>query len=267
VDQETDTPVLVARSGHVLVITLNRPQARNAVNRTTHLAVGLALETAEHDPGIRAVILTGAGDLAFCAGADLKAVARGEALQPDDPVQQGWGFAGYCSHPISKPTIAAVNGLAVGGGTELVLASDLAVAVETASFGLPEVKRGIFAGGGGAFRLPEQVPRKVAMEILLTGEPLSARRALEIGLINAVVPAGQALEAALRLAERVCANAPLAVQVSKRLALGMVDGAIAREAPCWAQSKAESRMLMRSEDAREGPRAFAEKRTPRWLGR
>ena len=162
-----------ARAG-AEVITLNRPAARNAVNLAVALGVGDVLEQAEHDRDIWAVVLTGAGNQAFCAGADLKSVARGESLSPADPVRAAWGFAGYVSHHVSKPTIAAVNGFALGGGTELALASDLVVAAESASFGLPEVKRGILAGAGGVFRLPAQIPKKVAMEMILTGEPIGA---------------------------------------------------------------------------------------------
>ena len=256
--------VLSERHGHVLVVTINRPQAMNAVDRSVHVGIGQALRLAGEDPEIRAVILTGAGDRAFCAGADLKAVARGEALLPDDPVQKAWGFAGYVAHHIGKPTIAAVNGFALGGGTELTLASDLAVAVETASFGLPEVKRGIYAGAGGAFRLGAQLPRKIAMEMLLTGDPIDAHRALSLGLVNAVVAPGRLMDAALALAARITVNAPLSVQASKRIALGIVDGRIAGEAASWAQSLAEGDVLMRSADAAEGPRAFGEKRAPNW---
>jgi len=266
--QDSTLPaVLVDRDQNVMIITINRPDARNAINQAVHIGVGDALEAADRDPEVRVVILTGAGDKAFCAGADLKAVARGEALLPDDPVQQAWGFAGYVSHHISKPTIAAVNGAAMGGGTEITLASDLAVADETATFGLPEVKRGIYAGAGGAFRIGRQVPAKIAMEMLLTGEPITAARALDLGLINAVAPQGQVLDAALKLAARISANAPLAVQASKRIARGMIDGKVAAESELWAMSRREGAALMTSEDAREGPRAFAEKRDPVWKAR
>ncbi|MGE3301557.1 MAG: enoyl-CoA hydratase-related protein [Hyphomonadaceae bacterium] len=263
----SEKAVLVEREGHVLVVTINRPDQRNAVNKDVHLGIGMALEEADHDPNIWAVILTGAGDKAFCAGADLKAVSRGERLAPDDPAQQAWGFAGYVTHHISKPTIAAVNGFALGGGTEITLASDLAVAADTASFGLPEVKRGILAGAGGAFRLRAQLPPKIAMEMLLTGDPIPAPRALELGLINAVAPQAQTVEAALKLAARITVNAPLSVQASKRIALGMVKGRIAREDEGWALTRDEAAMVMRSEDAKEGPLAFAEKRAPVWKAR
>jgi crotonobetainyl-CoA hydratase len=264
----SDAPVvLTERHGHTLLVTLNRPEARNAVNLAVTLALGDALEQAEQDREVWAVVLTGAGDKAFCAGADLKAVARGESVMPADPARAAWGFAGYVSHHISKPTIAAVNGFALGGGTEISLASDLVVAAETATFGLPEVRRGIFAGAGGLFRLPEQIPRKVAMEMIFTGEPITAQRALELGLVNRVVPADQVVAAALELAAKITANAPLAVQASKRVATGMTDGRVPAEAGRWELSRGESAALRLTADAKEGPRAFAEKRAPRWEAR
>jgi crotonobetainyl-CoA hydratase len=259
--------VLTAREDHVLVITINRPEARNAVNLAVHMGVGQALEAAEADPEIRAVIVTGAGDRAFCAGADLKAIARGEKILPDDGPESRWGFCGFVRHPISKPVIAAVNGFALGGGTEITLASDIALAADTAVFGLPEVKRGIFAGAGGCFRLLEQIPRKIALEILFTGDELPAPRALELGLINAVLPRAALMDAALALARKIAANAPLSVQATKRIALGVADGNIASEETSWARSSAEGAKLLLSEDAKEGPRAFAEKRAPAWKGR
>ncbi|MTD54445.1 enoyl-CoA hydratase-related protein [Amycolatopsis pithecellobii] len=259
--------VQVRRHGHVLLITLNRPQVRNAVNLAVTLGVGDALELAEHDPEIRAVVLTGAGDKAFCSGADLKAIARGESLKPAEPHRAAWGFAGYVRHHISKPTIAAVNGPALGGGTEICLASDLIVAADTATFGLPEVRRGVAAGAGGLFRLVDQLPRKIAMELILTGAPITAARALELNLINRVVAQPDVLPAALALAEQISENAPLAVQTSKRVALGIVDGAIAAESARWELSAAEGAALAKTWDAAEGPRAFAEKRVPSWRNR
>ena len=259
--------VLTARRGRVMVITLNRPDARNAVNLAVTIALGDALEEADHDRDIWAVVVTGAGDKAFCAGADLKSVSRGEPLSPADPVRAAWGFAGYVTHHISKPTIAAVNGFALGGGTEISLASDLVVAAEGASFGLPEVKRGIYAGAGGVFRLPTQIPKKIAMEMILTGEPISARRALDLGLVNRVVPQADVLDAALELAGRVTANAPLSVQASKRIANGIADGHVEAEEHSWELSRREGQLLMHSADSAEGPRAFAEKRAPNWQAR
>ncbi|BBY05251.1 crotonase/enoyl-CoA hydratase family protein [Mycobacterium noviomagense] len=256
---------LTERRGNVMVITINRPEVRNAVNGAVSTAVGDALEQAQHDPEIRAVVITGAGDKSFCAGADLKAIARRENLYHPDHAE--WGFAGYVRHFIDKPTIAAVNGTALGGGTELALASDLVVAEERAKFGLPEVKVGLIAGAGGVFRIVHQLPRKVALEMLLTGEPISAAEALKWGLINQVVPDGTVLQAALALAERVTVNAPLSVQASKRIAYGADDGVIPDEEPGWARTEREFRALLRSEDAKEGPRAFAEKRQPVWKSR
>ena len=256
--------VLVERRGHVMIVTINRPEARNAVNRFVHEGVGDALAAADADPEVRCVIVTGAGDKSFCAGADLVALSRGESLAPDDRAKQAWGFAGLVSHAISTPVIAAVNGHALGGGLEITLACDLAVAVDTAQFGLPEPKRGLFAAAGGVFRLPDQLPRKVAMEMILTGEPISAQRALELGLVNALAPAGQAVDAALALAEKIVANAPLSVQASKRMAQGIVDGTVPHEAAAWKQNRAESAIVFTSEDSREGPLAFAQKRAPVW---
>jgi crotonobetainyl-CoA hydratase len=257
--------VLVERRGNVMVITINRPEARNAVNGAVSIAVGDALEQAQHDPDVRAVVITGAGDKSFCAGADLKAISRRENLY--HPEHGEWGFAGYVHHFIDKPTIAAVNGAALGGGTELALASDLVVADERAKFGLPEVKRGLIAAAGGVFRIMHQLPRKVAMELLLTGEPLSAADALEWGLINQVVGEGAVLDAALALAARVTVNAPLSVQASKRIAYGVDDGVITDEEIGWERTVREMRSLIRSEDAKEGPLAFAEKREPVWKAR
>lgn len=256
--------VTVERRGHVMIVTINRPEARNAVNRFVHEGVGDALEAADADPEVRCVIVTGAGDKAFCAGADLVALSRGETLAPDDPAKQAWGFAGLVSHPISTPVIAAVNGHALGGGLEIALACDLVVAVDTANFGLPEPKRGLFAAAGGVFRLPDQLPRKIAMEMILTGDPIPADRALALGLINAVAPADKLIDTALALAERITVNAPLSVQASKRMAVGIVDGKVARDEAPWKQNRAESKIVFTSEDSREGPKAFAQKRAPVW---
>ncbi|OBH92939.1 enoyl-CoA hydratase [Mycobacterium sp. E2733] len=248
-----------------MVITINRPEARNAVNGAVSIGVGDALEAAQHAPEVRAVVITGAGDKSFCAGADLKAISRRENLYHPDHGE--WGFAGYVHHFIDKPTIAAVNGTALGGGTELALASDLVVADERAKFGLPEVKRGLIAAAGGVFRIVQQLPRKVGMELLLTGEPITASEALEWGLINQVVEGGTVLDAALALAARVTVNAPLSVQASKRIAYGVDDGVITDEESGWQRTMTEMGALLRSEDAKEGPLAFAEKREPVWKAR
>jgi crotonobetainyl-CoA hydratase len=261
----TEPGALVDRRGNVLVITINRPEARNAVNAAVSIAVGDALEQAQHDRDIRVVVITGAGDKSFCAGADLKAIARRENLYHPDHGE--WGFAGYVQHFIDKPTIAAVNGTALGGGTEIALASDLVVACQSATFGLPEVKRGLVAAAGGAFRIVEQLPRKVGMRLLFTGEPITAADAAQWGLINEVVPDGTELQAALALAGRITVNAPLAVQASKRVAYGAVEGTVPAEESKWAQLLRETIAVVKSEDAKEGPRAFAEKRQPVWQAR
>ena len=256
---------LYERRGNVALITINRPDARNAVNGAVSTAVGDALQRAQDVVDVWAVVITGAGDKSFCAGADLKAISRRENLfHPQHPE---WGFAGYVRHFIDKPTIAAVNGTAFGGGTELALASDLVVAQESAKFGLPEVKRGLIAAAGGVFRIVEQLPRKVAMQLLFTGEPITAAEALQWGLINQVVPDGTVVQAALALAERITVNAPLAVQASKRVAVGVDDGTITADEVGWSRTMREIGALMKSEDAREGPLAFAEKRQPVWKAR
>jgi crotonobetainyl-CoA hydratase len=261
----TEPGALTERRGNVLLITINRPDARNAVNMAVSVGVGDALWAAQDDPDIRAVVLTGSGDKSFCAGADLKAISRGENLfHPDHPE---WGFAGYVRHFIDKPTIAAVNGTALGGGTELALASDLVIAEEGAKFGLPEVKRGLIAGAGGVFRIVDQLPRKVALQMLFTGEPMSSADALRWGLINDVVPDGTVVDAALALAERITGNAPLAVQASKRVAYGALDNVVQADEPFWKQTFGEFSTLLKTEDAQEGPLAFAQKREPVWKAR
>lgn len=260
------TPGAIAeRRGNIFVITINRPEARNAVNGAVSIGVGDALQQAQDDPDIWAVVITGAGDKSFCAGADLKAISKGENIfHPDHPE---WGFAGFVQHVIDKPVIAAVNGTALGGGTELALASDLVVAAQSAKFGLPEVKRGLIAAAGGVFRIVDQLPRKVAMQLLVTGEPISAEEALRWGLVNDVVPDGTTLEAAIALAERITCNAPLAVQASKRVAAGIDEGAVTDEKAHWARSNREMKVVFRSQDAMEGPLAFAQKRAPVWKAR
>jgi crotonobetainyl-CoA hydratase len=258
-------PVLVERRGSVLLLTINRPEVRNAVDGAVHMAIGTALDDAERDPEVRVVVVTGAGDKAFCAGADLKAMSRGESLLP--PGYEHWGFAGWTRHPISKPTIAAVNGAAMGGGAELVLACDLVVAAEHATIGLPEVKRGLIAADGGPFRIVAQLPPRIGMELVLTGEPIDARRALELHLVNRVVPAGQLLDTALALAGTIADNAPLAVQASKRIALGIVDGELPEERLRWQLTREGAQRTAGSADSKEGVRAFLEKRPPVWTGR
>jgi crotonobetainyl-CoA hydratase len=256
--------VLVRRVGAVLVIQINRPEARNAINTAAADGIGAAMEVAHSDPDIRCVILTGTGDRAFCAGADLKASRKGGSIPSEHPE---WGFGGFARHQIDKPVIAAVNGVALGGGTELVLASDLAVACDWAEFGLPEVRRGRFAGQGGLFRLPSQVPWKLAMEMIFTGTPIRAETALALGLVNRLAASvDEMMELAMELAERIASNAPLAVQASKRLAYAARTGVLEQES-LWSLTAAERDRLSESADWQEGVAAFAERRSPVWRGR
>jgi crotonobetainyl-CoA hydratase len=255
--------VLLERRGHLAIITLNRPAVLNAVNAEMTRRAGELLEEIHGDPLVRVAIITGSGR-AFCAGADLKAIASGELTGRD---VAAWGFCGITQHVIAKPLIAAVNGLAFGGGLEIALSCDLVVASSLASFGLPEVKRGLIAGAGGLVRLSAQVPPKLAMEAALTGDPFSALRAAELGLVNAVTDPGRLLDEAIALAERIAANAPLAVQSSKRVLSRIVARTRPEEALGWALTAAEAAAVRVSDDASEGPRAFAEKRAPVWTGR
>jgi len=259
--------VLTELRGEVLVITLNRPRARNAMNADMAEQVGDALERAHHDPAVRVVILTGAGDRAFCGGGDLVAMSEGQSLEPDDPVKAAWGFGGVCRHAIDKPIIAAVNGFAVGGGAQMVLACDLVVADENAVFSLPEVGNGLLASSGAGVRLPAWVPRPVAMELLLLGRRFTAAEAHSWGLVNRVVPPGSALDEALAMAEIVGRQAPLAVQATKRMVAGIVDREFVTEHEAWDRNLIEVTANRATKDAEEGPRAFAEKRPPVWRGR
>lgn len=260
--------VLTERHGPVLVVTINRPDVLNVIDTETATALGGALESAA-DPEVRAVILTGAGERAFCAGADMNALARGELLRSTAPRGDEWGFAGVVRHEVSVPVIAAVNGACLGGGMELVLAADLAVAAPRARFGLPEVKIGVYAGGGGAFRLPAQIPAKIAMEIMLTGRLVEADEAARLGLVNAV--AEDPLAAALELALRVADCAPLSVAATKRIARGLdsgPDGTLLRhgEDLPWQRSDAEGPGVLGSADCAEGVAAFRARRAPVWSG-
>ena len=259
-----EAAALYERRGHVAIVTLNRPKALNAVNSALALAVGEGLERASGDPEVRVIVLTGAGR-GFCAGADLKELAQGNRV--DAPGHPEWGFAGVAQHFVSKPTIAAVNGFALGGGTEIVLACDLAVIDETAKLGLPEVRRGLYAAAGGVIRLQRQVPQKIAYEIALTGEPITAAEARQWGLVNRVAAEGTALEVALELAETIVAGAPLAVQESKRVLAETAVLGSDWDSAAWDVNKGAVKVVFGSRDGREGPRAFAEGRAPVWEGR
>ncbi len=249
------------RRGHIEILTINRPEARNAINGAVSRAFTAAFDQLEEDPDCWVVIVTGSGDKAFSAGMDLKAFTAGEA---GEIMGTKGGFGGIAQRDFPKPLIAAVNGSALAGGCEIMLSCDLVVAVEEAVFGIPEVKRGLIAGAGGLFRLPKRIPQAVAMELALTGDPIDARRALEIGLINRVVPRARLMEEALTLAGTIAENAPLAVRASKRV---MKQAGEVPDAEGWAINNAVVPEVFGSADAREGPIAFAEKRKPNWTGK
>ncbi|MGU3432560.1 crotonase/enoyl-CoA hydratase family protein [Actinomycetes bacterium M1A6_2h] len=259
----TDELAYLERRGHVGVITINRPHALNAVNAGVSAALGRAIDELAHDPELRVGVVTGAGR-AFCAGADLKALAAGESIYAPDHLE--WGFAGLVQHFVDKPLIAAVNGFALGGGTEIVLACDLAVVSSSASLGLPEVTRGLVAAAGGLLRLPDQMPQKLAAEAIFTGTPISADTALRWGVINRVVEPSEVMNEALSLAETIASNAPLAVRSSKRIMHRRREFGSDWDPRVWGVVADEFAATLSSADAAEGPRAFAEKRTPRWTG-
>ena len=245
----------------IATITLDRPAQLNAIDAATTAALRSALDKAETDRDVLVAILTASGDRAFCAGMDLKAFANGEG----PAILEGpGGFAGFTHYPRTKPCIAAVNGVALGGGCEIVLSCDLIVAAEHARFGLPEVTRGLFAASGGVLRLPRLIPRARALELLLTGDLIDAQAACDLGLINKVVPHGRLLETARDLALRISANAPLAVR--ETLALARAVFALPEE-QLQSRNDAAWTRIAASEDAREGPRAFAEKRPAVWKAR
>lgn len=243
----------------IAIITLNRPEARNAVSQQLAEDLEAAIDRLEADDALWIGILCGNGP-AFCAGADLKAIASGEARLT---TERG-GFAGLVRRVRTKPLIAAVEGPAVAGGTEIVLSCDLVVASTTARFGLPEVKRSLVANAGGLFRLPRALPINVAMEMALTGDDLDAEAAHRHGLVNRLVQPGHALATAVELAEAVNANAPLAVRASRRVVLA---ARLLEDDEAFEVAADATREVFRTEDFREGPRAFVEKRSPIWTGR
>lgn len=251
-------PVLVERRDGIQIITINRPGSRNAVDGATARAIAAAVDELDADQELRVGVLTGAGGT-FCAGMDLKAW-----LNDDKPFIPGRGFAGVTMAPPRKPLIAAVEGWALAGGFELMLACDLAVAGESSRFGVPEVKRGLVAGGGAAMLLPRRIPQAVALELLLTGDPVTADRAAALGLVNRVTPDGEALKGALELAAAIAANGPLAVAVTKQIAQQQADWSVGEG---WSKQEQLYRPVFDSEDAREGAAAFAQKRRPVWRGR
>jgi enoyl-CoA hydratase len=255
---EHEQAVLTERRDKVLVITINRPDQRNAVNAAVAAGIAHALDELDADDGLAVGIITGAGK-GFCAGMDLKAFVTGER-----PWFEDRGFAGITRRAAAKPLIAAVEGFAVAGGLEVALACDLIVAANGARLGIPEVKRSLVAAGGGLLRLPRVLPRNVAMELALTGDPIAAERAYELGMVNRLAEPGQALDTALELAAQIAVNAPLGLVGSKRILNESLD---------WPDSEFFDRQeeisgpIFDSEDAKEGATAFAEKRAPEWKGR
>ncbi|HEV7210713.1 MAG TPA: crotonase/enoyl-CoA hydratase family protein [Blastococcus sp.] len=260
-DQGTSTAddeVLVERRGGVQLITINRPQAKNALNKAVAEAIAAAVDELDASDELRVGVLTGAGGT-FSAGMDLKAFLRGES-----PSIEGRGLCGITQTPPRKPLIGAVEGWALAGGFELLLACDLVVAAETARFGVPEVKRSLVAAGGAALQLPRRVPFAIALELLLTGDPLTAPRAAEVGLVNRLTPEGGALDGALEFAARIAENGPLAVAATKTIARNSADWTLDDG---WRRQAELIAPVFASEDAREGSTAFAEKRAPVWKGR
>ena len=254
----SDTPeVLTEVDNGVLIVTINRPEAKNAMTKAAAEGIAAAMDRLDSEDDLRVGILTGAGGT-FCSGMDLKGFLRGET-----PSVEGRGFGGVVQAPPAKPLIAAVEGYALAGGLELMIACDLVVANSGAKFGIPEAKRGLVAAAGGVMMLPDQIPERIAMELALTGDFIDAKRAYELGLINTITD-GSALEGAKELAARIAANGPLAVRVSKQ---------VMKESRGWAMEdryKKQGQLIAPvfvSEDAREGAAAFAEKRAPNWKGK
>jgi enoyl-CoA hydratase len=241
-----------------MTVTLNRPKAKNAANRAVAVGVAAAMDELDSNDSIHVAILTGAGGT-FCAGMDLKAFVSGEM-----PMVEGRGFAGLTEAPPRKPLIGAIEGYALAGGLELAISCDLIVTADDAKFGIPEVKRGLAAAAGGLIKLPRQIPSRLAMELAIVGDFITAQRAYEIGLVNQVVPSGTALEAAKALAAKIVANGPLAVAISKQVILESADWS---GEEMWQKQQDIVMPVFGSEDAMEGSIAFAEKRAPNWKGK
>jgi enoyl-CoA hydratase len=248
--------VLTQIQDGVLIITINRPEAKNAVNRAVAEGIAAAMEQLDSDSSLNAAIITGAGGT-FCSGMDLKAFLKGEL-----PSVKGKGFAGFIEAPPKKPLIGAVEGYALAGGMEIATACDLLVANDKAQFGIPEVKRSLVAAGGGLLSLPAIIGKRMAMELALTGDFIDANRAYEMGFVNRVTD-GPALDAALELAARVAANGPLALIATKRIINERTDWP---SAEMWSKQAEIAMPVLMSKDAREGAAAFAEKRKANWTG-
>lgn len=256
--------VVTERRGAVLVVRINRPAKRNALNGAVMAGVGRAIAEADASADIRAVVLTGTGDRSFCAGMDLAAFASGDQTPSDEEKAHMATFGAFMSKGESAtPVIGAAQATALAGGFELLMACDLAVVSEDATFGLPEVKRGLFAAGGGMF-LARRIPLAKALELTLTGDPIDAAEAARLGLVNKVVPAADVVDEAVALAERIAGNGPLGVQATKEL---VRRAAFEPGAEVWARHRELQASVFGSEDAKEGSLAFVEKRTPVWKGR
>jgi enoyl-CoA hydratase/carnithine racemase len=262
---DAESEVVLERRGNVLIVRINRPAARNALNIAVMSGIGAALLAADADPDIRAVVLTGTGDRAFCAGMDLRAFAAGQTAPTDEQLSGLEAFGRFTSGSggCDKPVICAAQATAVAGGLEVVLACDLAVVAEDAKLGLPEAKRGLFAAGGGMY-LARRIPLAKALEMTMTGDPITPAEALALGLINAVAPPGEVVDRAVELAGRIAGNGPLGVQASKRLVRMAAFEPLADVRKVHAELQ---QSVFASEDAKEGAVAFVERRTPVWRGR
>lgn len=249
--------VLTREQDGILIVTINRPEAKNAMTKAAAEGIAAAMDRLDSEDALRVAIITGAGGT-FCSGMDLKGFLRGET-----PSVEGRGFGGLTQAPPKKPLIAAVDGYALAGGLELMIACDMVVANDKAKFGIPEAKRGLVAGAGGLIRLPEQIPPRIAMELAVTGDFIDAERAFQLGLINRITE-GPAIDAALQLAATISANGPLAVQVSKQIINEFRTWPVEQR---WEKQGALMGPVFASADAREGAAAFAEKRKPNWTGK